>query len=163
MRPATAILILLALLLTLLAGCVRRTLTVRSDPPGALVYLNGQEFGRTPVTSDITWYGTYDVQLRKDGYETLKTRGKVIAPWWQWVPIDLAAELLPLTDRQHLSYRLRPTTQSAATTNPDAVLARAARMRGELRSGKYTRTPSTVPTAPRAADAGAGPTTQPMP
>jgi hypothetical protein len=125
-------------------GCVRRSLTVTSNPPGALVYLNGQEFGRTPVTRDFTWYGNYDVALRKDGYETLKTNGKVIAPWWQWVPFDLPAELLPLHDKHTLSYRLKPTSEAAVA--PDAMLARAERMRGQLQSTHNTRAPATVPT-----------------
>src|SRR5438045_3252646 len=64
--------LLLALSAALGAGCVRRTLAVRSDPPGALVYLNGVEVGRTPVQRDFVWYGTYDVQVRKDGYDTIK-------------------------------------------------------------------------------------------
>jgi hypothetical protein len=125
-------------------GCVRRSLTVTSDPPGALVYLNGQEFGRTPVTRDFTWYGDYDVALRKEGYETLKTSGKVIAPWWQWVPFDLTAEMLPLHDRQKLSYKLKPTTEAAV--EPQVLLSRAEQLRGELQSSRHTREPSTVPT-----------------
>jgi hypothetical protein len=129
----------------LLGGCVRRQLTVRTDPPGALVHLNGQEFGRTPVTRDFTWYGTYDVDLRKEGYKTQKTTGKVIAPWWQWVPIDLFAELLPLTDRRQLHYTLHPTTQEAV--DPDRMLSRAAQLRGKLQSTKNTKKPSTAPVA----------------
>ncbi len=86
--------ILIALLLIGLSSCVERTLTVRSDPPEARLYLNGTEVGRTPFTHDFVWYGTYDVELRKEGYETLKARGPVIAPWWQWVPFDLLAEIV---------------------------------------------------------------------
>src|SRR5262245_4912187 len=96
---------LLIVSMCLLAGCgVKRTLTVNSNPPGALVYLNGTEIGRTPVTREFTWYGTYGVELRKDGYDTLKTHGDVIAPWWQWVPFDFFAELLPFRphDKRHL-------------------------------------------------------------
>ncbi len=125
------------------AGCVQRQLTVQSDPPGALVHLNGQEFGRTPVTRDFTWYGTYDVSLRKEGYETRKTTGKVIAPWWQWVPFDLFAELLPLTDRRHLRYTLTPVTDEAI--DPAAMLDRAETLRGELQSTPNTREPATMP------------------
>ena len=137
--------ILAALMLS--SGCVRRSLTVTSNPPGALVYLNGQEFGRTPVTRDFTWYGNYDVTLRKEGYETLKTNGKVIAPWWQWVPFDLAAEMLPLHDKRKLSYRLKPTDDTAVA--PETMLARAQQLRGKLQSSQNTRTPATVPaTAP---------------
>jgi hypothetical protein len=132
--------LLLALLLT---GCVRRSLTVKSNPPGALVYLNGVEVGRTPLTRDFTWYGTYDVVLRKEGYETLKTRGKVIAPWWQWVPIDLVAELLPLHDRRRLAYRMKP--YAAQTVDPQQMLGRAERMETKLESSRYTRKPATQP------------------
>ena len=113
-------LFLLLICLVLATGCgVHRTLTITSEPPGALVYLNGLEVGRTPVQRDFVWYGTYDVQLRKDGFETLKTRGKVIAPWWQWVPIDLFAELMPfhLHDRQSMHFTLEPQLQVAA--DPD--------------------------------------------
>ena len=138
--------------LALVSGCVRRQLTVKSDPPGALVYLNGEEFGRTPVTRDFTWYGTYDVVLRKEGYETLKTQGKVIAPWWQWVPFDFFAEALPLTDRRSLSYSMKPEAEVKA--EPGDMIDRADELRGQLRGTKNTRRPTTVPTAA---------TTQPAP
>ena len=144
MSPRPLIFVLALALLTWAPGCVRRSLTVTSNPPGALVYLNGQEFGRTPVTRDFTWYGNYDVALRMEGYQTLKTNGKVIAPWWQWVPFDLAAELLPLHDKRRLSYRLKPTPERAV--EPNAMLSRAEKLRGELQSTHNTREPSTVPT-----------------
>jgi len=135
--------LLLALLLLLVTGCVRRSLTVQSDPPGALVYLNGVEVGRTPMTRDFTWYGTYDVVLRKEGYDTLKTEGKVIAPWWQWVPIDLFAELLPLHDRRELAYTMQPQTQE--TLDPQQMMRRAEAMEPQLESSRYTRRPATQP------------------
>jgi hypothetical protein len=140
-KPRLVIAVLLPLLL---AGCVRRSLTVKSDPPGTIVYLNGVEVGRTPMTRDFTWYGTYDVVLRKEGYETLKTEGQVIAPWWQWVPIDLFAELLPLRDRRELAYTMKP--YAAATVDPQQALSRAEGMEKQLRSSRYTRKPATTPT-----------------
>jgi len=45
-------------------------------------------------SADFTWYGRYDVEIRKDGYDTLKTPQMVKAPWWGWVPFDLFAELV---------------------------------------------------------------------
>jgi hypothetical protein len=138
-RRTVIVALLLAPLLP--AGCVRRSLTVKSDPPGALVHLNGTEVGRTPMTRDFTWYGTYDVVLRKEGYETLKTEGKVIAPWWQWIPTDLFAELLPLHDRRELSYRMKPHVQE--TVDPQELLSRAERMETKLESSRYTRKPAT--------------------
>jgi len=147
MTIRTVVAILLAALL--LSGCVRRSLTVKSNPPGALVYLNGVEVGRTPMTRDFSWYGTYDVVLRKEGYETLKTRGKVIAPWWQWVPIDLVAELLPLHDKRELAYTMKPYAETVV--DPQQMLSRAEQMETKLQSSKYTRKPATAPTTVPAA------------
>jgi hypothetical protein len=139
LRLATALLLLVLPLLV--TGCVRRSLTVTSDPPGALVYLNGTEVGRTPMTRDFTWYGTYDVVLRKEGYETLKTEGKVIAPWWQWVPIDLFAELLPLHDKRELRYAMRPYEQK--TVDPAEMVSRGEALGTKLQSSRHTRQPAT--------------------
>ncbi|HQY87093.1 MAG TPA: PEGA domain-containing protein [Tepidisphaeraceae bacterium] len=100
----------LLLLTLLLTGCVRRELTVTSDPAGALVYLNGREAGRTPFTTDFTYYGNYDVQLRREGTEPLVTSKKIIAPWWQWFPFDFFAELAPWrpVDKQAMHFQLEP-------------------------------------------------------
>ena len=94
-----------------LNGCVERLITVTTDPPGAIVWLNGEEVGATPVTTSFTWYGTYDVVIRKDGYETLKTAQDTPAPFYQWPGIDLVSEcLLPftITDHHQWEYELTP-------------------------------------------------------
>jgi len=136
--------LVLGLLAMSLGGCVERKLTIESTPPGALVWLNDQEIGRTPLTRDFTWYGNYDVQLRKEGYETVKTNMMMKAPWWQWVPIDLVAELFPVTDRQHFTFSmLRATTQPV---DPNAILQRASNMQGGLESGVNTKRPATPTT-----------------
>jgi hypothetical protein len=122
-------------LVALAGGCVQRTLQVESNPQGALVYLNGEEAGRTPMRKNFLWYGTYDVQLRKEGYETLSRKTRVWAPWWQWPPFDLFAEALPLEDRHAVRYTMKPLT--AATTDPQQVLGRAVRMRGRLKSSEF--------------------------
>ena len=121
------------LCLALCSGCVRRTMTVTSEPPGALVYMNNQEVGRTPFIREFTWYGTYDVQVRAEGFETLKTETPVIAPLWQWPPFDLFAELLPLRDRRRIHYRLEPVSDEPI--DAQVLLDRADEMRGELRGG----------------------------
>lgn len=138
-----------------LGGCgVERTLTVRSEPPGALVYLNGEEAGRTPMRKSFLWYGTYDVQLRKEGYVTRSEEAKVWAPWWQIPPIDLVAELvpLPLQDNHTVSFRLRATPEEQ--TDPHRVIQRAVEMRSQLRSSRHTREPepTTRPATTRAAE-----------
>jgi hypothetical protein len=120
--------------LMLCSGCVQRKLTVTSDPPGAVVTLNDQDVGRTPFTRDFIWYGTYDVAVREEGYQTLKTHSRVIAPWWQWFPIDLLTEFLPVTDRHALHYTLKPAATQPA--DQKAVVTRAKQMQGQLQGSE---------------------------
>jgi hypothetical protein len=127
--------LLLSLALAGGGGCVgvRRELTVESEPAGALVYINGDEIGRTPMTKEFIYYGTLDLKLRKDGYETLEDRPRVWAPWWQVPPIDLVAEAFSATDRHKLSYELRPKERGA---DPQELLRRGAELSGKLESSK---------------------------
>jgi len=53
-----------------LGGCVERRLTINTEPQGALVILNDEEIGESPVTVNFNWYGDYWVRIRKEGYET---------------------------------------------------------------------------------------------
>ena len=136
LRPANLLSLLVLLALPLAAGgCVHRTLEVESNPPGALVYLNGEEVGRTPMRKEFLWYGTYDVQLRKEGYETLSAEEKVWAPWWQWPPFDLVAEAFPLEDNHIARFTMKPVT--AEITDPQQVLGRAVQMRSRLKSSEF--------------------------
>jgi hypothetical protein len=143
---------LLGLLLTV-GGCVEHEMVVDTEPQGALVYLNDQEIGRTPIRREFNWYGTYDVVVRKEGYETLRAKQPVIAPWWQWVPFDLVAEVVPWrnSDTQKLYYKLQPTTQASA--DPQRMIRRGNELKGKLHSGELTTTkpvhtqPATKPTS----------------
>jgi len=107
---------LLAFILLLLGigiiapGCVRRTISITCDPPGALLWLNGREIGRTPVDVDFLYYGIYDVQLVKDGYEPLLTTGEADAPWWDIIPLDLVSEAMPGDKRVRIQwhYTMQP-------------------------------------------------------
>jgi hypothetical protein len=130
----------------LCVGCARvqRTVSIDSDPPGAVLLMNDQEVGRTPVTRDFVWYGWYDVILRKEGYKTLKTRAKIIAPAWQWPPFDLLADFSParLKDKHQLSFKLEPEDEPPTTED---MLGRAEQMRVQLQSSPFTRNPATRP------------------
>ena len=96
------------------AGCVRRTLIIRTEPEGARVVLNDEEVGTSPVSVDFTWYGDYEVVCRKDGYQTLQTHRRLNAPWYQIPMIDFFTEvLLPMTiqDHQEMSFTLEPAKE----------------------------------------------------
>ena len=75
-------------------GCVRRTISITTEPPHALVFLNDQEVGRSEVTTDFLWYGDYDVVIRKEGYETLQTHWRIKPPWYQVLPFDFFSEVI---------------------------------------------------------------------
>lgn len=99
----------LGLALVLLAGCVERTITINTVPDGAMVFLNDEEIGRTPVSKNFTWYGDYDVVIRKQGFRTLKTSAFVREPWYQIPPLDFFSECLfpaTLRDKHYLEYEL---------------------------------------------------------
>ena len=66
-QHALVIMTLIALTAT---GCVRRRLTVRSNPPGASVYVDNQHIGKTPCSVDFTYYGTREIRLVKSGFST---------------------------------------------------------------------------------------------
>lgn len=123
--------LLLACLLGLV-GCVQRTITVTSEPEGALVFLNDEEVGRTPVTVPFTYYGTYDVRLERDGYQPLWVMQKAKAPWWEAPPIDLAAEAVPNGKAElHWHYDLQPQT-SPEQTDPSLLIDHAQQLRSKM-------------------------------
>jgi hypothetical protein len=92
-------------------GCVRRRLTVRSNPPGAVVYVDDQRVGHTPVSTEFTYYGTRKIRLVKDGYETVSTLQTLDPPWYEIPPVDFVSENLigrELRDERVLDFQLQP-------------------------------------------------------
>ena len=92
-------------------GCIHRRVTIRTDPPGALVLLEGEELGYTPFSFDFTYYGTRELTLVKDGYETLTVLQKVRKPWYQRFPLEFVTDnfsVVKLNDRHEFMYRMRP-------------------------------------------------------
>ncbi len=92
-------------------GCVQRRLTIRSNPPGAVVYVGNQEIGSTPISHDFIYYGSREITLVKDGYETLKVKAELPTPWYDLPGIDFISEnLIPNEIRDHrtLDFQLQP-------------------------------------------------------
>ncbi len=109
-------------------GCVRRTVTITTEPPGALLWLNDREVGRTPVEVDFEHYGTYDVRLERPGYEPMMTSGRADAPWWDTVGLDFLAELTPGTLTSHVEwhYVMEPLDEDR-----EALIDRATELRAK--------------------------------
>jgi len=138
MRTHGLILALVGACLVASTGCtgrVMRTIAVESEPQGAIVWLNDNEVGRTPVTVPFTWYGVYRIRLEAEGYETLTVYERVAAPWYQWVGIDLAFEtVIPGTRRDE--HRFGPyLLKRAAAADSDRLLERARAFGKEAEEG----------------------------
>ena len=94
-----------------LGGCVERKLTINTEPQGATVILNDEEIGQSPVTVSFEWYGDYDVAIRKEGYQTLKTHRKLERPLHDKFPFDFFAQILNpkrIVDSYEWTFELAP-------------------------------------------------------
>ena len=89
------VLILMGILaLACLTGCVERKLTINTAPQGALVWLNDEEIGFSPVTVEFNWYGDYKIRAEKQDYAILNTHRKLKAPSHDGFPMDFFAQIL---------------------------------------------------------------------
>ena len=79
-----------------LGACVRRKVTITSTPSEALVWVNSQEVGRTPLVFEFTYDGLYDVRLLHEECAALSTSASTEPPIWDLPGIDFFAEILPV-------------------------------------------------------------------
>ena len=122
MRPAA--LTLLALLG--LAACqTERTLQIDSVPQGALVRLDDELIGRTPLVYEFFHYGTRRVTIYLDGYRTTSVPLDLKAPWYAYFPVDLVSEFFSWKDRHYYKVLLEPEVGMVSETDLQAVLDRA--------------------------------------
>lgn len=130
-RGATIALGLAAL--GLLSGCVERRYTLRTNPPGALAVVNGEEIGRTPVSKSFTYYGDRDITLMLDGHQTQRINQPMKPPWYDNIVTEFFSEnVVPFTIRDERDY----TYQLAPTQIPTAgdLMARGESLRGEAQA-----------------------------
>ncbi len=124
------------------AGGVRRRLTIRSNPAGALVVIDDQEIGFTPVSTTFTYYGTRKIQLIKDGFETLTVKQAIQPPWYEYPPFDFVSENFAwseVRDERVIDFQLIP--QQIVPT--DVLRGRAEELRDSARRGVITPLPTT--------------------
>jgi hypothetical protein len=100
-----------------LAGvaCVERKVSIESVPAGATVWVNDREVGVTPCEFSFTHYGTFDVRVAAEGHEPLVTGAEASPPWWDSIPFDLFAEIIPadFTSRTEWRFELVPVSVSS--------------------------------------------------
>lgn len=122
--------VLIALACLCATGCVRRRLLVRSNPPGATVFVDNQPIGVTPCGVDFVYYGTREIRLSKPGYETLTVNQPIPTPVYELPGIDFVSEvLLPtrIKDERVVSYNLARTRMAPA----EEIIGRAEMLRNQ--------------------------------
>jgi hypothetical protein len=115
----------------LLSGCVERKLTINTKPEGALVVLNDEEVGTSPVTVSFNWYGDYCVRISKPGFETLDTHRKLKGPWYDHFPFDFFAQIVNpkrIVDSYEWTFELSPKQQ----ISPEELIQKAKEMQKQL-------------------------------
>jgi hypothetical protein len=128
-------------------GCVRRRMTVRSNPPGALVYVDDQEIGVTPAATSFIHYGTRKIQIFADGFEPLTVKQPFPAPWYQVPPIDFFVENLwpwEIRDEREVFFELQPLQ----IVPNEQLIERAEMLRANTQAGVVTPLPVPGGTSP---------------
>jgi hypothetical protein len=138
-----------------MCGCVRRRLTVRSNPPGALVYVDRQLIGATPVSHSFVYYATRHFEIVKDGYRTETFLRTFHPPWYEWPPLDFISEnLWPFEKRDERIVDVEMIADPGVPT--DALVASAEGLRLQASQGMAVMTPGGS-----AGTTGTGPYTDP--
>lgn len=142
-RTIRLLALLLLASLAFATGCVRRRLTIRSDPPGAVVYVDRQPIGTTPVSTSFTYYGVRTIEVVKDRYQTQTLKRRFFPAWYEIPPLDFISENLwphELRDERVVEVQMVPQE----VVNPDQLRSRAEALRASSRQGQI------VPLAPGA-------------
>jgi hypothetical protein len=144
LRDRATTFVLIGLMLPPLTGCVRRRLNVRSNPPGALVYVDNQRIGTTPCSVDFTYYGTREIRLIKPGYETLTVNQPIPTPWYQVPPLDFVSEnLTPMSIRDNRTVTFDMAPQIIVPT--EQLVDRASQLRQETQQFQVAPAAVSVP------------------
>ncbi|UUO07702.1 PEGA domain-containing protein [Blastopirellula sp. J2-11] len=130
--------LLLSLLLACASmGCVRRRMNIRTNPPGAVVYVDDQEVGVTPVSASYVHYGTREIRLEKDGYESVSKLHTFKAPWYEYPVLEFFSENVwpwEIRDTRDLDFQMTPRR----IVPPEELRARAEQLRTNAQAGYIT-------------------------
>jgi len=109
-----------------LSGCLERRMTITSEPPGASVTVNDVEVGRTPVTASFVYFGTYEVQLEREGYQPIRTKAHASTPVYEYPPIDLLASAIPANIVSDVKFHYVLEPQERPSEQAEAALVERA-------------------------------------
>lgn len=103
-------LLFLACILALMSsGCVRRIVSIDSQPQGADIYFDRKLIGKTPFRHEFLYYGGHHLELVKKDYRNIQTTLKLKGPLYEFFPLSIFSELLipwEITDMHAANYTL---------------------------------------------------------
>lgn len=123
-------------LLLLVCGCVERRLLVRTDPPGALVRINGAEVGKSPAKWRYDHYGTVLVEADLEGYEPARRVVRLATPWYEQPGLDFLSDVVipaRIRDEREVALTLSPLREMTAA-EVEERMERLARSAAERRA-----------------------------
>ncbi|RLS33949.1 MAG: PEGA domain-containing protein [Planctomycetota bacterium] len=129
--------VVLSLVTLFQSGCMSRRITVRTQPAGALVEMNGKRLGPSPVSTNFTYYGDNEFKISAPGYETAVVRQPTPAPWYQVPPLDFISDnFLPFRVRDHREYNYSLTPRDPLQEMDEQGLrSRGENFRSQSQSG----------------------------
>jgi len=128
------------------AGCVTRTITVKTNPPRALVYIDNKLAGESPVAIPFIYYGTRKIVIEKrDGegrltHERTTVFEKIKAPVYQFFPLDFFSDVLwpfEIEDEHILSYDLVKLNPPPIKEQQEKLLKNAEELRQRINAPDF--------------------------
>jgi len=124
-------------------GCIRKRMTLRTSPPGAMAYVDKQPIGLTPVSTSFTYYGTRSLECVRDGHKTERFLRKIRPRWYSIPPLDFFSETLwpfEIRDERIIDVQLSPELEVPR----DALIASGEQLRLQAGQGVAVSAPPTI-------------------
>jgi hypothetical protein len=113
-------------------GCVERRMLIRSEPPGAPVWVDDVPVGVTPLDHPFKHYGLREIRvgpiLNEEGWTAHTEMTRVVdfnAPWYETFPVDFFFEVLypvTLVDEHEVPvFVLGPSRPEESVVPDDAI------------------------------------------
>lgn len=102
-----------------------------------MVTIDRQAIGQTPVSVPFTYYGTREIQLEKDGYQTIQVRQRLRPPWYEVFPLSFFSNhfaMREIRDVRRLDFELLPKVQ----VSESQLIDRANQLRTDVGRGTVT-------------------------
>ncbi len=128
------------------AGCVTRTITVKTNPSNASVYIDDKLVGESPVSVPFTYYGTRKIMIERRNddekltHERITSFEKIKTPVYEFFPLDFVSELVwprELKDEHILTYDLVELEPLTTKELQKRVLKNADELRQRINSPDF--------------------------